>query len=182
MNTIEVLEGLRTVTAQTKGVYPADRIPKVWCKPTAIVVNTDIHTRPGAHWVAIYVGEDGLGVFFDSYGLPPIVPQHHNRLRRNCKSFRWNVKSLQSPTSKVCGEYCIMFLHFMARGRSLDAFCGLFSSNKSKNDCAVTRFYEKNISRPKRRQPLNYINSVEGSGHTHNACVQSCIALNNCYL
>ena len=36
----------------------------------AYIVNTDISTDPGEHWVAIYFRRD-QDIYFDSYGRPP---------------------------------------------------------------------------------------------------------------
>lgn len=186
MNSLEVLEALRHVSAQTKGVFPADRIPSRWSRPTAIVANTDDHTKPGTHWVAIYVDNNGQGIFFDSYGLPPLVNQHRNRLRRNTTSYEWNTKPLQSIKSRVCGEYCVMFLDYMCRGYNLAAFCKLFSANKVKNDNIVRRYYKnlryvnhkrQNASNTRRRKLL------KGNGNgCRTRCIQTCTARFGCHL
>lgn len=171
--------------AQTRGVFPADRIPSRWSRPTAIVANTDDHTQPGTHWVAIYVDNNGHGIFFDSYGLPPLVNKHHNRLRRNTTTYQWNTKPLQSIKSRVCGEYCIMFLDYMSRGYSLAAFCRLFSVNKLNNDKIVRRYYKK-LNRVNRKG--RYATSVrpidfKGAGGTSTAqCIQTCTARFGCHL
>ena len=140
MNSLEILKNLSQIHAHTVGVFPADQIPRVWTKPTAFVFNTDDHTRPGMHWVAVYVNSSNIGYYFDSYGMPPFVPEHINRLRKNCKHFRWNVKQLQSETSDVCGQYCIMFLQNMSNGISMRVFLDNFSADTNKND-AIARNY-----------------------------------------
>ncbi|KAL6423085.1 hypothetical protein ACFW04_010516 [Cataglyphis niger] len=55
------------------GVYPADRVPRVWTRSTAIVANTDEHNRPGEHWVAFFLDEHGSATYFDSYGISPLT-------------------------------------------------------------------------------------------------------------
>ncbi|XP_051160512.1 uncharacterized protein F54H12.2-like [Leptopilina boulardi] len=87
------------------GVFPADHIPTVLMLPCAIVVNTDGHTKPGTHWIAIHIDRHGTGTYFDSYGLPPFVPQHLTCLRRNCTYYRWNPTQLQSVSSEVCVHF-----------------------------------------------------------------------------
>lgn len=106
----------------------------MWTKPTAFVFNTDDHTKSGMHWVAVYVNESNNGWYFDSYGLPPFVPDHINRLRRNCKHFRWNSIQLQSESSDVCGQYCLMFLYYMSSGLGMEKFLNNFSADLEKND------------------------------------------------
>jgi len=71
MNSLQLRAALQNIPCDTIGVYAADEIPTVWSKPAAIIANTDDHTKPGTHWVAMYVGKDGIGHYFNSYGLPP---------------------------------------------------------------------------------------------------------------
>ncbi|XP_043476691.1 uncharacterized protein LOC122507831 [Leptopilina heterotoma] len=95
MNSLQILQCLRLINNHSVGVYPADKIPHFLTRPSAIVINTDDHTKPGTHWVAIHISKDGRGTYFDSYGLPPFVPQHLDCLRRNCAFFRWNTTQYQ---------------------------------------------------------------------------------------
>lgn len=185
MNSLELLKALQHIPAQTKGVYPADRIPSRWSRPTAIVANTDDHTKPGTHWVAVYVDNNGRGIFFDSYGLPPLVNKHHNRIRRNTATYDWNTRTLQSIKSRVCGEYCVMFLDYMSRGYSLDMFLRLFSADKLKNDNIVRRYYNnlKHVKRSKRYARNTRDNVLEGAGNMcKTSCIQTCTARFGCHL
>lgn len=47
---------------------------------------------------------------------------------------------LQSATSDVCGQYCIMFLHYMASGRGIRHFLDNFTADSDKNDDVVKNF------------------------------------------
>lgn len=140
MNSLEILRNLATIRSHTVGVFPADRIPRVWMKPTVFVFNTDNHNKPGLHWVCAYVDKTGVGWYFDSYGLPPIRPEFITRLRKNCKHFRWNTMCLQSESSDVCGQFCIMFLHHMSSGLSMKKFLKKFSADTQKNDTIARNF------------------------------------------
>lgn len=142
MNTLEIQQALNFIPQHNTGVYPADKIPKVWPKPAAIVANTDGSNKPGQHWIAMYVDRDGRGWYFDSYGLPPIIPQHLSGLRRNCKFFRCNTKQLQDANSTVCGQYCVVFLHFMSVFASPGRFLALFHTDTLKNDSIVRKYYK----------------------------------------
>ena len=55
MNTIQIQEALRLISTVNVGVFSADRIPKIWSKPSAFVLNTKNHDHPGEHWVAVYI-------------------------------------------------------------------------------------------------------------------------------
>ena len=156
------------------GVFPADRIPMRWPKPYAlIIINTDNHDKPGVHWVAIYLNQEGKAVYFDSYGIPVMIHHHHQRLRKNAKQFIWNTKRLQSFNSTVCGHYCVMFLYYMSHGYTLENFCNIFSDNYKCNDGIVKKFLNK-ITRKKMRhyKKLNkYI--LKGNGRNR-LCIHSC--------
>ena len=52
------------------GVYPRDLLPRT-LDGKAIVINTDPHDQPGAHWVCVYLNSPVVE-YFDSYGLPPM--------------------------------------------------------------------------------------------------------------
>ena len=145
MDSLQILEILSRFQSHTVGVFPADQILRVWSKPTALVVNTGDHKRPDMHWVAVYVNKSCDGLYFDSFGIPPVIPDHINRLRKYCKSFRWNTVQLQSDTD-VCGQYCIMFLSYMCKGLGFEKFLDNFSKNLVKNDDIVRSFVQyKNV-------------------------------------
>ena len=92
-------------------------------------------------WIALGDVDDRYrGWYFDSYGLKPFVPEHINRIRKNCKSLRWNVLQLQSHESTACGHFCVMYLHFLSFGLGFDKFLQCFSSNLQKNDDIVRDF------------------------------------------
>jgi hypothetical protein len=63
MNTGQIELILRRNIDNFDGVFSRDRLPD---KPRLLVCNTDPSSRPGQHWIAIYVGEDGRGEYFDS--------------------------------------------------------------------------------------------------------------------
>ena len=137
----------------------------MWHKACALVVNVDESNKPGSHWVAIYVDQDGSGVFFDSYGLPPSVSHHIDRLRRNSTSYRWNIQQLQSVDSDVCGHYCVVFLFFVAHGYSLDMFCTLFCNDTISNDRLVLILFNRIV---------NHRNKKKNNHLISGKCKQSC--------
>jgi hypothetical protein len=53
------------------GVYPRDLLSET-LDQKAIVINTDPHDQPGAHWVCVYLNTPVVE-YFDSYGLPPMT-------------------------------------------------------------------------------------------------------------
>jgi hypothetical protein len=53
-------------------VLPSDCLPLETRKtPRGYILNTDPSDKPGSHWVAMYLTEDGEREFWDSYGQAP---------------------------------------------------------------------------------------------------------------
>ena len=71
MNTIEISEYVNRALICIKifyGVYPANKSPKLRSLPALIVCNTYSSSRPGEHWIVLYVDESRRGQYFDSMG------------------------------------------------------------------------------------------------------------------
>ena len=121
MNTDQINKILRqnVLTAETfLGCAPSDKIPITDLYPYAVVVNTDDSSRPGEHWVALYVPSEDTVEYFDSYGDEPNENlSHYIGLFPDVKR---SEESLQSLFSKVCGQYCIYFVIQRCLGRSFD--------------------------------------------------------------
>ena len=168
MNSLEILQIIANLPCRSMGVSPSDEIPKRWTRPSAMVFNTDGSKKPGSHWVAIYVDDQFRGWYFDSYGIKPYIPEHINRIRKNCKSLRWNVQQLQSYESAVCGHFCVMFLYFLSFGLGFDQFLHCFTSNLQENDDIARNFVS---SLQKKTAQSAFIGN--GSANQH---VQTCNA------
>ena len=142
LSSLEILATLQCLPIQTHGVYPSDKIPKVWKKPAVIVSNTDDHTKPGKHWVAMYVDEHGSGYYFDSFGTLPCVGDHIiEYLRSNSLSIIFSSRRIQSVNSVLCGHFCVMFCQFLANGLSMQKFQSFFGFDFVKNDQIAKDFY-----------------------------------------
>lgn len=141
MNSLQILQALHHLSVRYANVYPADRLPRVWTRSTAIVANTDDHDRPGQHWVAFYIDEQGAGTYFDSYGLSPVDSRFLLRLRRNSNTYQWNTTPLQGMLSQTCGQYCCVFLYFMCSGYNLSQFLNLFTADYERNDRLIVKLF-----------------------------------------
>ena len=131
MDTLHIECGLRDLPPFT-GVFASDQLPKRHSRiHETVIVNTDIHTEPGTHWLAVYVDRRSLtGYFFDSCGLFQYVPVIRDFFRQNC-TVRWshNTRQLQALTSDVCGQYPCLFALYMDRGLSPHEFVKLFGAD-----------------------------------------------------
>lgn len=154
MNTLEIRRALQDLPIVNKGVYAADETPVHWSRPVAYVINCDRRGQPGSHWVAVYVDILGHGTFFDSYGLPPIITEHRQRIRENCAFYEWNTRQLQGETSTTCGNFSLAFLYFMSHNHDFNLFCNIFGNNYDINDRIVKQFVDritkKNVMRETR--------------------------------
>jgi len=129
------------------GVYPRDRIPRLMQTPAGIIVNTDPHSKPGTHWVAIYVDEYRRGAFFDSYGRPPLR-EFASFMQRNSVVSEYSHRMLQDVSSNVCGEYCVLYLYYRSIGVGMSEFLDLFSSDTVVNDNVAERLFDDLFTRP----------------------------------
>ena len=102
-----------------------------------IVCNTHDSDRPGEHWVAMYVDTERRGDYFDSYGQQPQHVGFVDFMTEHCSTWSTNERTLQSPLSTVCGQYCVAFLMFRCRDASMNAFTRLFTTDLVANDCRV---------------------------------------------
>ena len=73
-------------------------------------MNTDPASKPGSHWVAVYIDSNKRGEYFDSYGRRPGIPALVQLLNKNCRSWEYNQQPVQGLFSSVCGHYCVYFL------------------------------------------------------------------------
>ena len=115
--------------------------------PASYVINTDTKEGPGDHWVAFYISKGNHCDYFDSAGAMPIPPIAR-WLDERVKTVRYNDQWLQSPTSSVCGQYCIYFLRERARNRTIDDILTDFREYQFKyNDRRVARAVSRILSR-----------------------------------
>ena len=105
------------------GVFARDELPDVtreilpWC----LILNIDPKNQPGTHWLALYAPSSGSIELFDSfafststYSLDFLEPLH--------SSF-----SLQSPSTSVCGHYCIVYIYLRSHNYSLSDIVDLLT-------------------------------------------------------
>ena len=121
------------------GVVAKDCLPEIIdTYPTAIVCNTHDADQPGEHWIAMCVDTKRRGDYFDPYGLEPQHIEFTNFMNEHCSEWAPNDRTLQSPMSTVCGQYCVAFLLLRCRNVSMHAFTRLlFTTDLVANDCRV---------------------------------------------
>ena len=125
------------------GSFPRDKIPRVKSLPAALIMNTDTSTQPGEHWVAVYINEDGIGEYFDSFGLKPLFREIVEYLDNNCKEWYYNNVTIQGLTSITCGQYCVLFVYLRSIGISLCQIINLFTTDYKINDEIIKSLYKE---------------------------------------
>jgi len=110
-----------------------------------LVCNTDVSSKPGIHWVAIYVDEEGHGDYFDSFGRPP-TKQFEYYLNAYCVRWSYNRKQLQSINSIFCGYYACFYCLYRSRNIDMNSIVNMFTSDTGFNDSIVHSFVTNKIS------------------------------------
>ena len=125
-----------------KGCFPIDKLPLKITYPCCFIVNNQKSNENGEHWVSIFYESNKTAVFFDSFGLSPKYYNLENYITSTSKSFSYNKIQLQSIFSSYCGYYCILFLLFKARNKSLNFIQKKFRDPIS-NDTLIKKFIKK---------------------------------------
>ena len=118
---------------QFLGVFSADSLPKRMPASTLAIVNCCNRNLPGLHWIALYQGLTVLEMF-DSFGLPP---QMYNLQLPRADVVTYNAKQIQSNNSVVCGQHCLYYSYFKARGYAINDIISVFSNDYCNNDVYV---------------------------------------------
>jgi hypothetical protein len=134
MNTTQI-ERILCGEKRFQGVFSLDTLPS---HPRMLICNTDPSTKPGNHWIAIYIDDNGRGEYFDSFGRAPNAHFEHY-MNTNCASWTFNKKQLQSIISAFCGFYCCVYVKLRCRGIDMPKIIGMFTNDTGYNDLLVHR-------------------------------------------
>ena len=119
------------------GVYSRDNLPNK-IKDRAYVINLDEYSYIGTHWIALYVKNNDI-TYFDSFGVEHI-PKEIIKFIKN-KNIKTNIFKIQAYDSIIVGYFCIGFINFMFKGKTLAKYTNLFSPNDFKNNDNVILNY-----------------------------------------
>ena len=94
----------------------------------------------GTHWVSLFV-KPKYKVYFDSFGIEHI-PKEINKFIGN-NGIKSNIFRLQAYDSIMYGYFCIEFIIYMLKGKTLLDYTNLFSTNDfKKNDQVIKRIFK----------------------------------------
>ena len=131
------------------GVYSRNNLPKITEKG-AYVINLDEYENTGTHWIALFIKVNEF-IYFDSFGVEHI-PKEINKFIRskklgpavgNNKKIKANIFRIQAYDSIMCGYFCIEFINYVLKGKTLLDYTNLFSPNDfKKNDRVIKRIFK----------------------------------------
>ena len=119
------------------GVYSRDNLPEI-TKKGAYVINLDEYENTGTHWIALFITTNEF-IYFDSFGIEHI-PKEINKFIGSNKKIKANIFRIQVYDSIMCGYFCIEFINYMLKGKTLLDYTNFFSRNDfKKNDRVIKR-------------------------------------------
>ena len=119
------------------GAYSRNNLPKR--KDGLYVINLDEFKSIGTHWIALYV--NGYNLCFDSFEAEHI-PKEIRKFIEN-KNIKTNIYRAQGYDSIMCGYFCIGFINFMLKCKSLLEYINLFSPNDyEKNNKIIVKYFQ----------------------------------------
>ena len=122
------------------GVYSRNNLPKI-IKKGVYVINLDEYENTGTHWIALFVKTNEV-IYFDSFGIEHIPKEIEHAIGN--KESKASIFILQAYDSIMCGYYCIEFINYMLKGKTLLDYTNLFSPNDfKKTDQIIKRIFKK---------------------------------------
>ena len=115
-----------------------NNLPKI--KDGAYVINLDEFKSIGIHWIAFDVNDNDI-IYFHSFGVEHI-PKEIKKFIGN-RNIIINIYRIQAYESRTCGNFCIGFIDFMLKSKSLLDYTNSFSRNDyEKNDKIIRKYLQ----------------------------------------
>ena len=110
-------------------------------KKGAYVVNLDEYENTGTHWVSLFV-KPKYTVYFFSFGVEHILKEINKFTNNDIKS---SIFRIQAYDSIMCGYFCIEFINYTLKGKTLLNYTNIFSPyDFKKNDQIIKRIFKMN--------------------------------------
>ena len=107
------------------GVYSGNNLPKI--KDGSYVINLDWYESIGTHWIALYMVAENV-TYFDSFGVAHFRKEIRKLIRH--KNITTIIGRIQAYDSIIFEYFCIGFIDFMLKSKSLLGYTHLFSPNE----------------------------------------------------
>ena len=106
------------------------------------MINLDEYSDIETHWVALH--ENNIDVtYFNSFGVEHIPIEIKTFI--NNKNIKTNIFRIQAYDSVMCGYFCIGFIDFMFKGKTLTEYTNLFSPYDFKKNYDIILSYFKKL-------------------------------------
>ena len=146
VNTSLLLDLLQS-TRNFIGVYAEDELETITISsfPSLLICNTDSHSLPGSHWIAIGIFRDAVEIFdpggFRLFLLPRIPCHLLNFIHKLTVTRTVRISNrVQSNSSTICGFYC-MFYVLARTSLSFKKIQSFFSSRLARNDSILKSLF-----------------------------------------
>ena len=90
------------------------------------------------NWKALYMNAENV-TYFDSFGVEYIPKEI--RIFIGSKYITTNICRIQTYDWVICEYFCIYFIDFMLKGKTLLGYTNLFFSNENKNNGKIILKY-----------------------------------------
>ena len=130
-------------------MYSRNNLPNK-IKKGAYVINLDEYENTGTHWVSLFVKANEV-IYFDSLGVEHILKEINKVIRSKelrakalgsavgNKKIKASIFRIQAYDSIMCGYFCIEFINYMLKGKTLLDYTNLFSPNDFKKSDQVIK-------------------------------------------
>ena len=115
------------------GLYSRDNLLEKM-KDGVYVINLEEYFDTGPHWTALYALNNDV-TYFDSFGVEYIRKKVKKFLEGSAikaSTITTNIYRFQVYDSVMCKYFCVGFIDFILKGKSLIDFNNLFSTNNFK--------------------------------------------------
>ena len=145
------------------GVFARDELPDLTreIRPWCLILNNDTKDKPGTHWLALYAPSARSIKLFDSFGFYPSM-YSFDSLDPLHSSY-----SLQSPSTSVCGHYCIVYIYLHSHNYSIYDIVDLLTDTSNRDECLKQYIYNMQIC-------LRILNPCNRTGHCCKLQCQFC--------
>ena len=108
-------------------------------KNGSYIINLDEYESIGTYWIVLYLNAENV-TYFHCFGVDHIPKEIRNIIGN--KKITTNIYRIQGYDSIMCRYFCIGFIDFMLKGKSLLEYTNLFSPNDyEKNDKIILKYF-----------------------------------------
>ena len=129
-------------------MYSRNNLPNK-IKKGAYIINLDEYKNTGTNWVSLFVKTNEV-IYLDSFGVEHIHKEINKFIGNSgttksssLERIKSNIFRIQAYDSIMCGYFCIEFMNYMLKGKTLLDYTNLFSPNDfKKNDQVIKRIFK----------------------------------------